>query len=163
MKQLEEKALVEGILACSKTELPESMVAAELAMRLENLQRQMGLDAPDKLDRILAYSGKTRASLVEEWKPSAEKAITTRLALEKLTEEGKYECTEADLEAEFARQAAESSLSVDEVKAEYEKRGSMDYLKDRIKEDKLMADILAAAKVKKGEKISFVDLLKDSE
>jgi trigger factor len=163
LKQLEEKALVEGLLARSKVELPESMVAAELAMRLENLQRQMGLDSIDKLDRLLSYSGKTRASLVEEWKPSAEKAITTRLAIEKLVEEGKYECADADLEAEFARQAAETSLSIDEIKAEYEKRGSMDYLRDRIKEDKLMAALLAEAKVKKGAKISFLDLLKDSE
>lgn len=163
LKALEEKAIVEGLLARSKVELPESMVAAELAMRLENLKRQMGLDDDEKLDRLLSYSGKTRASLLEEWKPSAEKSITTRLALEKLVEEGKYECTDADLEAEFARQAAETSLSVDEVKAEYEKRGSMDYLRDRIKEDKLMAALLAAASVKKGDKISFVDLLKDSE
>jgi trigger factor len=163
LKQLEEKALVEGLLARSKVELPESMVAAELAMRLENLKRQMGLDDDEKLDRLLSYSGKTRASLIDEWKPSAEKSITTRLALEKLALEGKYECAEADLEAEFARQASETSLSVDEVKAEYEKRGSMDYLKDRIKEDKLMAALLAAAAVKKGPKIPFVDLLKDSE
>jgi trigger factor len=163
LKQLEEKAIVEGLLARSKVELPESMVAAELAMRLENLKRQMGLDNDEKLDRLLSYSGKTRASLVEEWKPSAEKSITTRLALEKLVEEGKYECSDADLEAEFVRQATETSLSVDEVKAEYEKRGSMDYLRDRIKEDKLMAALLAAAAVKKGDKISFVDLLKDSE
>jgi trigger factor len=163
LKALEEKAIVDGLLARSKVELPESMVAAELAMRLENLKRQMGLDDDEKLDRLLSYSGKSRASLLEEWKPSAEKSITTRLALEKLVEEGKYECAEADLEAEFARQAAETSLSVDEVKAEYEKRGSMDYLRDRIKEDKLMAALLAAANVKKGDKISFVDLLKDSE
>ncbi len=163
LKQLEEKALVEGLLARSKTELPESMVAAELAMRLENLKRQMGIDTEEKLERILSYSGKTREALIEEWKPSAEKSITTRLAIEKLVEDGKYECTEADLEAEFSRQAGESSLSVDEVKAEYEKRGSMDYLRDRIKEDKLMADLLAAAKIKKGAKLAFVDLLKDSE
>jgi trigger factor len=163
LKALEERALIEGLLARSKTELPESMVAAELAMRLENLKRQMGFDTDDKLDRMLSYSGKTKASLIHEWKPSAEKSITTRLAIEKLLEEGKYECTDADLEAEYARQAAESSLSIDEVKAEYEKRGSMDYLRDRIKEDKLMADILAAAKVTMGAKLTYVDLLKDSE
>jgi trigger factor len=163
LKALEEKALVEGLLARSKTELPESMVAAELAMRLENLKKQMGFDTEDKLDRILSYSGKTRESLIAEWKPSAEKSITTRLAIEKLVEEGKYECGDADLETEFARQAGESSLSIDEVRAEYEKRGSMDYLRDRIKEDKLMADILAAAKVKTGAKLAFMDLLKDSE
>ena len=163
LKQLEEKALVEGLLARSKVELPESMVAAELAMRFENLKRQMGIDNEEKLERLLSYSGKTKAALIDEWKPSAEKAITTRLAIEKLVEEGKYECSDADLEAEFARQASEASLSVDEVKAEYEKRGSMDYLRDRIKEDKLMAALLAAATVKKGDKVSFVDLLKDSE
>jgi len=163
LKQREEKALVEGLLARSKVELPESMVAAELAMRLQNLKRQMGIDTEDQLDRILSYSGKTRSSLVDEWKPNAEKSITTRLAIEKLVEEGKYECSDADIEAEFARQAGESSLSIDEVKAEYEKRGSMDYLRDRIKEDKLMAEILAAAKVKKGARLAFVDLLKDSE
>ena len=163
LKTLEEKALVEGLLARSKVELPESMVAAELAMRIENLKRQTGIDTEDKLDRILSYSGKTRASLIEEWKPSAEKSITTRLAIEKLVEDGKYECSDADLDAEFVRQATESSLSVDEVKAEYEKRGSMDYLRDRIKEDKLMAALLASASVKKGAKVRFVDLLKDSE
>ncbi len=163
LKRLEEKALVDGLLTRSNVELPESMIAAELAMRLENLKRQMGIDTEDKLDRILSYSGKTRASLVDEWRPSAEKSITTRLAIEKLVEDGKYECTQADLEAEFSRQASESSLSVDEVKAEYEKRGSMDYLRDRIKEDKLMADLLASAKVGKGPKMAFVDLLKDSE
>lgn len=163
LKRIEEKALVDGLLARSTVELPESMVAAELAMRLENLKRQMGTDTDDKFDRILSYSGKTRASLVEEWKPSAEKSITTRLAIEKLVEQGKYECSDADLDAEFARQAAESSLSIDEVKVEYEKRGSMDYLRDRIKEDKLMGDLLSAAKVGKGPKLAFVDLLKDSE
>jgi trigger factor len=139
------------------------MVAAELAMRLENLKRQMGFDTEDKLDRMLSYSGKTRESLIQEWKPSAERSITTRLAIEKLLEEGKYECSDADLEAEYARQAAESSLSIDEVKAEYEKRGSMDYLRERIKEDKLMADIRAAAKITNGAKVAYVDLLKDSE
>ena len=49
------------------------------------------------------------------------------------------------------------------IKAEYEKRGSMDYLRDRIKEDKLMAALLAAASVKKGARLAFMDLLKDSE
>jgi trigger factor len=163
IRQRQERAIVDGLLARSKADLPESMVSAELAMRMESLKRQMGIDDDEKLDRFLSYSGKTRSALVEEWKPSAEKSITTRLALEKLTETGGYECADADIEAEFARQASETSYSVDEIRAEYEKRGQMDYLRDRIKEDKLMAAILAEAKVKKGKKISFVDMLKESE
>jgi trigger factor len=163
IRQLKEKAVVDGLLGRVTIDLPRSMVEAELGMRLENLKRQMGIDSDDKLDRILSFSGKTRASLVEEWKPSAEKAIATRLALEKLVEEGKYECSEAELEAELAKQAAEASMSLDEVKAEYEKRGSLEYLRDRIKEDKLMNAILAEAALAQGKKLSFMDLFKDNE
>ena len=163
LRQLREKAIVEALLARTTVDLPRSMVDAELAMRLESLKRQMGMDTEDKLDRLLSYSGKTREALLEEWRPSAEKAITTRLVLEKLTEEGGYACSEEELEAEFARQAQENSLSVEEIKAEYQKRNSVEYLKDRIKEDKLMDAILAAAKVKTGARVAYVDLLKDNE
>ncbi len=163
LRQIKEKALVDGLLARVAVDLPRSMVDAELGMRLENLKRQMGIDSDEKLDRLLSFSGKTRPGLAEEWRPSAEKAITTRLVLEKLVLEGKYECADADLEAEYARQAAEAGLSVDEVKAEYEKRGSLEYLRDRIKEDKLMEALLAEAKVTQGDRVSFVDLFKDNE
>jgi trigger factor len=123
----------------------------------------MGITSDEQLDRLLAYSGKTRADLTADWKAGAEKSIATRLVLEKLVEDGKYECTDADLDAEWKRMADEASLSVEEVKVEYEKRGSLEYLKDRIKEDKLMASILAESKVKKGKKLSFVDLFADNE
>jgi trigger factor len=163
LQQLREKAIIEALLAKTPVDLPASMVNAELAMRWENLKQQMGMDSDEKLDRILSFSGKTRADLLGEWKPSAEKGIATRLLLEKLAEEGKYECTDADLDAEWKRMSEESGLSVDEVKAEYDKRGSLEYLKDRVKEDKLLADIIAAAKVKKGKKLAFVDLFADNE
>ena len=163
LRQLKEKAVVDGLLSRTKVELPASMVEAELAMRWESLKGQMGIDTDDKLDRLLSFSGKARADLLNEWRPNAEKAIATRLLLEKLVEEGKYECADADLEAEYKRVAEEAGITVDEAKAEYEKRGNLEYLRDRIKEDKLMEAILAAAKVKKGKKLSFVDLFADNE
>jgi trigger factor len=163
LRQIKEKAVVEGLLGRATVELPRSMVDAELSMRLENMMRQMGMDTPDKLDRILAYSGKTRQDLAEEWRPGAEKAIRTRLIIEKLVELEKIECSDADLEAEFARMSAESGLSVEEVKAEYEKRDGMDYLRHRVREDRLMDAIIAAGKVKKGEKMSFVDATADNQ
>ncbi len=163
LRQIKEKSLVEGLLARVTVDLPRSMVDAELGMRLESMKRQMGIDADDKLDRLLSFSGKTRSSLAEEWRPSAEKAIATRLVLEKLVEEGGYECTEADLDAEYLRQSSQAALSIDEIKAEYEKRGQLDYLRDRIKEDKLMAALLDAARVGEGPAMAFVDLFKDNE
>jgi len=163
LRQIKEQTIVERLLVRTTVDLPRSMVDAELAMRLDSLKRQMKIDTDENLERFLSYSGKSRAELLEQWRPSAEKAITTRLVLEKLTEEGKYECGAEELEAEYERQAKENSLSAEEIKAEYERRGSVDYLKDRIKEDKLMDAIFAAATVKQGKKVSFMDLFKDNE
>ncbi len=163
LRQIKEKAIVDALLARTPVELPASMVNAELAMRWENLKQQMGIDADDKLDRLLSFSGKTRADLLGEWRPNAERAIATRLIIEKLVEVGAYECTEADLEAEYRRVAEEANLSIDEVKAEYGKRGNLEYLRDRIKEDKLMEAIAAAGKIKKGKKLALVDLFADNE
>ncbi|MEI6389267.1 MAG: trigger factor, partial [Spirochaetota bacterium] len=163
MRETREKALVEVLMTRAKVDLPVSMVEAELAMRIEGMMRQMGLDSIDKLDRLLGYSGKTRADLIGEWRPNAEKSIATRLVLERLVEEGTYTCSDAELEAELSRIATESNMSVEEIKAEYEKRGNLEYLRDRIREDKLMADILAAATVKKGKKLAFVDLISDNQ
>jgi trigger factor len=163
IRQLKEKSIIEGLLARSDVQLPRSMVEAELGLRIQNLKRQMGIDVDEKLDRLLSYSGKTREALAEEWRPQAEKAIATRIVLDKLTEEGKFECSDADLDAELRRQAEESSLSIDELRAEYEKRGNFEYLRDRIKEDKLMAAIIAAATMKPGVKSRYVDLIRENE
>jgi len=163
LKSLREKAIVEALLERSTVELPESMVAAELDMRLRNLMQRMGIESEDRLASIVSMSGRSIEQLRDEWRPEAEKAIKTRLLLDKLVEEGKYEASDEDVAAEFAKMAAESSLSVDEVKAEYEKRGMLDYLKDRIKEDRLLSDLEKKMKQKKGKKIAFVDLFKENE
>lgn len=163
LRQLKEKAIVEALLARSEAELPKSLVDAELAIRWRNFVQQTTGGDENQMTRLLTISGRTPQAVIEEWRPSAEKAIRTRLVLEKLTEEGKYEASEEDLEREYAKMAEESSLSVDEVKAEYKKHDALEYLKDRIREDKLMEAILAEAKIKKGRKTAFVDLFKESE
>ena len=132
-------------------------------MRLDNMMRQMGIENIDQLDKTLSYSGKTRNDLLNDWRPNAEKSIATRLILEKLTTDGKYECSDAELEAELARIAAESNMSVEEVRAEYEKHSNLEYLRERIKEDRLLADILASATVKKGARLSYMDALADKQ
>ena len=163
LRQMKEKALIDAIMARASVDLPSSMVEAELAMRLDNMMRQMGIENIDQLDKTLSYSGKTRNDLLNDWRPNAEKSIATRLILEKLTTDGKYECSDAELEAELARIAAESNMSVEEVRAEYEKHSNLEYLRERIKEDRLLADILASATVKKGARLSYMDALADKQ
>ncbi|HPE87947.1 MAG TPA: trigger factor [Spirochaetales bacterium] len=163
LKSLREKGVVDALVEKSTVDLPASMVAAELEMRLRNLMQRMGIDSEERLAQIVSMSGRSVDQLREEWRPEAEKAIKTRLVLDKLTEEGKYAASDDDVAAEYAKMAADSNLSVEEVKAEYERRGMVEYLVDRIKEDRLIADLEKKMKAKKGKKIAFVDLFKENE
>ena len=163
LKTLKEKAIVDVLLERSSVELPASMVAAELEARKRNLMQRMGIETEEKLAGIVDMSGRTVDSLFDEWRPDAERAIRTRLVMDKLVADGGYQCSDEDLATEYAKMAAESNLSPDEVKAEYERRGMVDYLRDRVKEDRLMADLAGKVKAKKGKKQSFLDLFKENE
>lgn len=163
MKSLREKAIVDALVEKSTVDMPASMIAAELDMRLRNLMQRMGIENEERLTQIVSMSGRSVDQLRDEWRPEAEKAIKTRLVLDKLVADGAYEASDDEMAAEYAKMAVDSNLSVEDVKAEYERRGMVDYLKDRIKEDKLLADLEKKVKVKKGKKVAFVDLFKENE
>jgi trigger factor len=163
MRSLKEKAILEALVERSKVAVPASMLAAELDMRMRNLMQRMGIEDEAKLAQIISMSGRTTEQLYDEWRPEAEHSIKTRLIMDKLVTDGSYAATDDDVAAEYARMAADSSMSVEEIKAEYERRGMVDYLKDRVKEDRLLADLEKKVKVKKGKKVAFVDLFKENE
>ena len=78
LKRLEEKALIDGLLAAVRrgaARIDGSRRARRCASRTS---RADVFDTEDKLDRFLSYSGKTREALVEDWRPSAERSITTQ-------------------------------------------------------------------------------------
>ncbi len=163
LRELKEKAIVDELLGRTKIEVPESMIAAELAMRWDSLKREMGIDTDDKMERIAQYSGKSRQQLYDDWKPAVEKAIAGRVVLDKLIEAGSFLATDEDLAAEYAKQAEGTSMSAEEVKAEYEKRQSVEYLKEHLREAKFFDSVLASAVVKEGEAVGFVDFMGRNE
>jgi trigger factor len=163
LRSLKEKGIIDALVERSTVSVPASMLNAELDMRKRNLMQRMGIDNEERLGQIITMSGRSIESLYEEWRPDADKAIRTRLVLDKLIAEGGFASSDEDLAAEYQKMAAESSLSVEDVKAEYEKRGMVEYLKDRVKEDKLLAQLAEKVKVKKGKKLAFVDLFKENE
>jgi trigger factor len=163
LRSLKEKAIITALVEKSTVDLPSSMVEAELSARVRNLMQRMGIENEERLDAIVRMSGRSIDQLRDEWRPEAELAIKTRLIMDKLVEAGSYEATDDDIAAEYARMASESSMSVEDVKAEYEKREMSEYLKDRIKEDKLLSHLEKKVKIKKGKKVAFVDLFKENE
>lgn len=163
LRELKEKAIVDELLKRTTIDIPESMIQAELAMRWDSLKREMGIDTDEKMERIAEYSGKNRQQLYEDWKPAVQRAIAGRLVIDKLLEAGSFVATDEDLAAEYARQAEGTAMSSEEVKAEYEKRQSIDYLKEHIRENKFFDSVLASAVIKEGDSVAFVDFMGRNE
>ena len=127
------------------------------------MKRDISVESDDQMEKIAEYSGKSRQALYEDWKPSIEHALAARLVLDKLIEAGAYVATDEDLAAEYQKQAEEMGISPDEVKAEYEKQGSVDYLKDQIKEKKFFDSVLANVVIKEGEAKTFLDFMNQNQ
>ncbi len=163
LRALKEHAILDELLKRTKVEIPRSMLAAELAMRWESLKRQMGVDSDERMELLAQISGKSRDQLFKDWAPQAEKALASRILLDKLVEAGSYEVTDEEVNAEIAKEAAHTTLSPEEIKAEYEKQGSMEYLKDDIKVRKFFDSVLASVDIREGEKRNYMDFMKESE
>ncbi len=163
LRRTRENALMDELLKRTTVSIPQSMLAAELAMRWESLKQQMGVDSDERLQMFLTISGKTREQLFKDWAPLAEKALSSRILLEKLIEAGSYTSSDEEVEAEIAKEATHTTMSPAEIKAEYEKHGTIEYLKDDIKARKFFNAALATAKVKEAATISYLDFMKENE
>lgn len=163
LRKAKENAILDELLKRTKVTIPQSMVAAELSMRWESLKQQMGVDNDERLDMLLSISGKTRQQLLQEWKPLAEKALQSRVLLDKLIEAGAYAASDEDVDAEIAKEATHTTMSTAEIKAEYEKHGTIDYIKDDIKARKFFDAILASATVKEAASTSYLDFMKKND
>ncbi len=162
LRHKKEEQVIEALIERTPIVLPESMIRIELEARFREFTGRIGADEAT-LMKILAGSGKSKSSLFDEWRPLSEKAIRTRLILEKMVADQKIELAEGELEAEYAKMAEANNVSAEEVKAQYEKMGVVERLKDNIKEDKLFKIILEAGKVKSGKKMKYVDLVKENQ
>jgi trigger factor len=162
LRHKKEEQAIEELIKRTTIDLPKSMVDIELQARFRDFASRVGADEATMV-KLLASSGKTPESLFDEWRPMSEKAIKTRLILEKLAQDEKIELAEGELEAEYAKMAEENNVSPDEVKSQYEKMNMTERLVDHLKEDKLFDKIYAAGKEKTGKKMKYVDLFKGNE
>lgn len=162
IRELKIKAVLDQLVESSTIDLPESMVALEMENRFSQFAKQFGADA-ERMVKIIESSGKTKQDLFSEWREPVEKALKSQLIVTKLLETEKVEASDADIEEEIKKISERSSMSVDEVKAQYEKEHALHYLKEELEERRLFDTIFAAGTVKQGDKAKYVDLFKENE
>ena len=161
LRNMKINKILEKIMENTPVEIPESMLRMELDSRWRNLARRFNTDG-DGLLKMMGSAGTGAEAIMEEWKPDAQKALHSRLIVETLMEEQKYEVTDEDVEGEISKIAEESGSPTDEVKKYYETEEMKEYIREEIKERHIFDILLEKNTVKTGARQSYVDLTGNS-
>ena len=158
LKSMKMNALLEKIMESSPAEIPESMLKMELDSRWRNLARRFNTDA-EGLYKMMGNSPEGTQAIINGWKGDAQKALHSRLIIETLMEDLKLETSDAEVEEELEKMAAENNAGIEEVRKYYEDGHNREHLKEDIKERKLFDLILEKNTIKTGKKEKYVDLI----
>ncbi len=162
LREQKNNALIEQIVEKSTIPVPESMVAAELENAWRNFVQQFRAEEEQVLS-LLQAQGRTKENLLEEWREGATKRIQGQLAVQKILESEEIEVTDEEVDAELDNQAQSGGATKEQLKQYYESQNMMDYVEREVRERKLFEKILEDSKIKKGEKLSFLDLMGRNE
>jgi trigger factor len=161
LREYKVSKLLEKIIENTPVTLPESMVKAEVDGRLRNLARQYGLDASQMM-QMLSQGGGGLEDIEGKWRPSAEKALHSRLIVEKLMDEQHIEAGDDEVEKEINEIVVESGLSREELLKRYGGEMAKEYFKDDVRERKLFDMLLAENTIKTGSKTNYLDFMRDN-
>jgi trigger factor len=139
--------------------LPESMIRAEIEGRWRRLAQYYNTSAEKMMQMMMTGEGHEERE--KEWRQTAEKALHSRLIIETLIEDEKVEVSDEDVENELKRIAAESGAEVDEVKKNYGEQ-DMFYLKEDIKEQRIVDKLFSENNLKQGKKENYLDFISDN-
>jgi trigger factor len=162
MRDLKINKLLEKMIENTPVTLPESMVRVELDGRLRNLARRFGTDVEGVL-RMMAQTGTDPDEIERNWRASAEKALHSRLIVETIIEEQHIEVSDADVEQELEKIAADTDKTLEEVRKQYGDGQMMEYVKDSVRESRLFDLILAENKIKTGSKANYLDVMGNND
>ena len=158
LRELKINGLLEKIMENTPVVLPESMIKIELDGRLRNLARRFGTDT-DKVLEMLAQTGEGLDDIQGKWRPTAEKALHSRLIVETLMEMQHIEVDEGETKKEIERIAEESGMSVDDIMKRYSGDNALEYVTEDIRERKFFDLLLSENTVKSGPRVNYLDVM----
>lgn len=164
-KRLREKksdAIFDNIIEGSEIPVPASMVQAELENSWHRFVQQSRMPE-ENLIQFLQMQGKDKGSLLEEWKPQAERSIKVQLILEKINEKEAPEVTDDEIDEELKKEADSSGQDFAELKEMFEKNHLLEMVKNDLRNRKIIDLLIKKNKVKKGEKKDYLDFIQDNQ
>ncbi len=111
-----DEKLVEGLIKCMKADIPEAMFARTIDDRIQDFAYRLQAQGLS-LDLYLQYTGMDEKAFRDSFREQAEKQVKVRLALETIAKKEKIKPTDEEIEAEYAKFAAQYGMEIDKVKA----------------------------------------------
>ena len=113
-RDLDDK-LTNAVIEKVEGEIPSQMIdneANQMIREMDMRLRQQGMD----MNTYMQYTGMNADSVLEMYKPEAERRVKMRLALEKIAELEDVKPTEDDIKAEYDRMAEAYKMEADKVR-----------------------------------------------
>ncbi|MDR1899388.1 MAG: trigger factor [Treponema sp.] len=161
LREIRISRILEKIVENTPVDIPESMIRIEIESRWRNLARRFNT-TPENIVKMMGASGKNPEEIQEEWRPDAVKALHSRLIVETLIEQEKFEASGEEMDRELERQAGDMEASLEEVKKYYENEAMKEYLTEDVKERKLFDVLLAENTIKRGKRENYLDIMENN-
>ena len=110
-----ESQLLDKLSENVKGEIPECMIDTELDNQIRDIDYRLSMQGMN-FETYLQYTGMTVEQYKENSKPSAEKNVKVRLALEYIVKAEALEVSDEDLEAEYDKFAERYQMEKDKIK-----------------------------------------------
>ena len=135
-----ENKLIDALVEKLEADIPECMFENETENQLRDYANRLSMQGLS-LDMYLKYTGFDLDTLRAEFKPTAEKHVKTRLALEKIADLENIDVTDEDVEKEYETIANAYGMEVDKIKPQID----AEMLKEDVKVRKAVELVKAAA------------------
>jgi trigger factor len=116
-------------------EIPDPLIAQEMQQRLQDLSMRLEAQGMN-LDTWIAMSGKEPDEVVADLRETATTAVKVDLALRAVAEAEGIECTDEDLEQEYAQVAERLNLKAKEVRRQFERAEQVPAVRSDVKKRK---------------------------
>lgn len=136
----------EALSELVEEDMPDALINNEVSQRLQDLSMRLQAQGLD-LDTWVAMSGRPPEDIVEELRQTATQAVKVDLALRAVVEAEGIECTEEDLEAEYAQLASRMNLKIKDVRKQFERAEQVPAVRSDIKNRKAFDLLLERVEV----------------
>jgi trigger factor len=155
-------SMLDTLYQTCKVPLPRAMVNLQLASNWQTLLGQVRGDEK-AADRYLRSMGRTRQTMIEQWKPDAERRLRSSLIVATIMDKENIQATDEEVEARIADIAARRGTSVEEVRSRATREDALDDIRSAVRERKFEDFLLSVATIAPGPSLPFLDLIRGNE